>query len=519
LWMGLSLAVALAVLISIGVVPIHLFSDPGPAWQSIRDILLPEYLENSALLGGMSFVLAILFGVSAAWLVSAYRFPGVRFFSVALFLPLAIPVYIMAYNYADIFGYGGLFETFQTGWLGIDQPRRPDVKNPMVLALLYALALFPYVFIPCRMIFSGRLVSYMEAGRSLKMTEASIFRKIMLPLAWPAAAAGGFLVLMEVWNDYGAAKYFGVNTLTTGIFHAWWLRADLISAVRLAAIMVFAVFALMWLEKRIRSSRQLTERSTGRTPERVRIPRWVSWLAFLWCGLLFFAGFGLVALNLVIRSVGVFHRTDWPNMGWAALNGSALALVGAMLIGCLALLVVFNHHLHRNVMSNMLMRWISVGYALPGAVLAVGVLVIGSWLGFKVFAVGTMALLIYAVVVRFFAVGVQQWVPAFERIPRSRDEAAISLGKSPGFTLFRLHLPLMVRHAAGVFILIFIDLLKELPLTLILKPFDFHTLATRTYELAENEMLARASVPALIIVLCGLIPLVFTSYLLKTRSK
>lgn len=520
-WLLTALLISAVVLLPVALVLVRLFATEGPAWAGLRDNVLSDYIANTTMVGLAGFTLALVFGISGAWLVSIYRFPFSGFLGRALYLPLAIPTYIVAYSYADIFGYGGWFEQLQVWLSGTDNPWRPDVKNAYMLSLLYALVLFPYVFIPCKMVFGSRLASYYEAAISLGMKPWQVFFKIMLPLARPAAMGGGFLVLMEILNDYGAAKYFGITTLTTGIFGAWFAKGDLSTAVRFAAMLVFGVLLLISLERQMRGHAAFHEKNTGRSVTPVHLSGPSGLWAFLWCALLFFFGFGMVAAQLIGRAWSAAERFPWSGFGTAALHSFALAGIGALLIVVLSGLVTYTVRIHPGRFTQWIQRSAAVGYVLPGAVIAVGVLALSTGLDASLRALnpnsllftGSLGILMLAYVSRFFAVGLKQLEPAFERIPRSRDEAGRALGKSPGYILTRLHLPLMPRHLAAVGILVFIDLLKELPLTLILRPFNFHTLATRTFAFADNEMLHLASVPALFIVGCGMLPLLLSSAL------
>jgi len=524
-WFLAALLIAGVVLLPVALVLLHLMDPEGPAWAGLRDTVLADYVTNTVTVGLGGFALSLVFGISSAWLVSVYRFPLSRFFGHALYLPLAIPTYIVAYAYSDVFGYGGPFEAVQGLFMAPDSIWRPDIKNPFALTVLYALVLFPYVFIPCKMVFGSRLGSYYEAAMSLGMKPARVFFSVMLPLARPAAVGGGFLVLMEILNDFGGAKYFGVTTLTTGIFGAWFSKGDLGTAVRFAAMLVFGVLLLIWLERKMRGRAAYTEKNTGTPITPTRLVGAARWLAFGWCALLFFFGFALVAGRLLFQTIWVRDKFPWAKLADSTWNSFAMAGLGAMLIVTLALLMAYNGRLHHSRATLWIERTSSIGYVLPGAVIAVGVLALSTGLDAMLRAsgwqaallTGSLGILMLAYVSRFFAVGLKQLEPAFEKIPRSRDEAGLALGKSPGFILTRLHLPLMPRHLIAVGILVFIDLLKELPLTLILRPFNYHTLATQTFAFADNEMLRLAAVPALCIVLCGMLPLLLSSALLSKK--
>jgi iron(III) transport system permease protein len=500
-----------------------LLAPASETWQHVASTVLSDYIINSVRLVVGAGALALFIGVSTAWLVAAYEFPGRRFFEWALILPLAVPAYIAAYTYAGMFDVTGPLQRLVRAAVPslADEFLYLDVMNIGMVTLIFGFVLFPYVYLVARASFGRQSASLLEASRTLGHGPIATFRRVALPLARPALAAGVGLVAMEVLNDYGAVKYYGVSTFTTGIFRSWFGLGDLSSAIRLSAMLMVFVFALLALE---RSQRGRAAFAGGRASERplprTRLAGRHALLAFSLCLVPFLFGFAIPVAQLgywasaTAASVidGAFLRL--------VLNTFLLAGAAAALCVTVALLLTYASRLNPRPWLRRLSRVTVLGYSMPGAVVAVGVLVPFAWFDHRVDGVmratvgiptglllsGTFIALIFAYAVRFMAVAFLPVESGFTRICGRVDDAARSLGASPSCALRKVSLPLLRGTLLGAVILVFVDVLKELPLTLILRPFNFDTLATRAYQLATDELLAVSANYALVIILAGVIP-------------
>lgn len=520
LWSLLSLGVVLLIALPLLSLLSQLWQGPGSSWGHLTEHLLPRYLGNSlALLLGTG-ALSLLWGVSTAWWVSRYEFPGRRSLEWLLILPLSIPSYIMAYAYHGFFDYGGPMGQ----WLG--QPTwRLDMMHLPGLIWVLSLALFPYVYVSARAFFLHQSFSLLEASRSLGYTERRSFFKLLLPLSRPALVAGLFLVFMEVLNDYGAARYYGVQTFTTGIFRAWYALEEPQTAIYLSALLLALVFAIMAAERWWRRRRRyhLSASAPKRGGRRLR-PRG----AYRY-GLSF-----VVAIPVLLGfALPLFQLLWWarlrPDRLWSedfwSLGGQSfgLAALSASLLVILALALLLGTRYSRLAWVHSASRLAVLGYAIPGAIIAIGVMVpslaldrwLGAWWGRSDFIWhGSIGILIYAYLVRFLAVSYQPLEASLSKIGRQLSDSSQILGASPWRTFRKIEFPLLRSALASAFVLVFIDLLKELPLSLILKPHNVSTLAVKAYEHASNEMLSLAAWPALAIVISAVPPVILLNRLI-----
>ena len=525
------LAVAIAVLIAVPIlsVAVNLFvGGTSDTWKHLAATVLPSYIANTLWLCAGVAVGVIVVGVASAWVVSTHEFPGRRIFEWAVVLPLAVPAYVMAYTYTDLLQFVGpvqswLRSTF--GWRAGDY-WFPDVRTLGGAILMFVFVLYPYVYLLTRAAFLARTTGMLEAGRTLGLGPWASFFRIALPLARPALAAGTSLALMETLADYGAVSYFGVPTFTTGIYRAWFGLGDRTAAAQLAAALLGAVALVLFLE-RLSRGRARFHNTTGRNrPVAGRtLKGYKAVAASLVCLLPLTIGFVIpagVLLNFAITEGDAQFGHRFIQL---AQNSFVLAALTAFAAVVLALALGYAARTTRHALPRLVNRTVGLGYALPGSVIAVGVLipvthldnvlasVIAALTGQQpgLLLTGGIAALIYAYLVRFLTVSLQSVEAGLVKVTTSIDDAARSLGCGGRETIWRVHLPLLRGSLLTAGLLVFVDVMKELPATLVMRPFNFDTLATQAYTLASDERLAEASTSALAIVVVGILPLIVIS--------
>lgn len=532
---ALSLAIAALLALPILWVASSVLQPAGDAWRHIAATVLPLYVANTGLLLVLVAGGVISIGVVSAWLVASYRFPGVRLLEWALVLPLAMPAYVMAYAYTDWLQFTGPVQSALralTGW----QAREywfPEIRSIGGAAVVLSLALYPYVYLIARTAFRELPRSALEAGRLAGHPAWRNFLRVALPLARPAIAAGTALALMETLADFGTVSYFALEVFTTGIFKAWLSMGDSVAAAQLSSGLLAFVLLVLALERATRGRAAYHGGAAKPVPPQpLRGAR--AALACAACGMPVLFGFLLPAAILLRLALGD------PQARWGArlagLVGNSFAISGVTAVAAVALAVTMAYaaRLSKSRLAAAANRFAALGYAMPGAVIAIGVLVplarLDNWLaglieeatGAKtgLLLTGTIAALVYACLVRFLAVALQTTEAGLARITPSMEDAARSLGAAPAAALARVHAPLLAPSLATAALLVFVDVLKELPATFALRPFDFDTLAVEAYHLAMDERLAEAAVPSLVIVAVGLAPLIALSrrYFQPTRS-
>jgi iron(III) transport system permease protein len=502
--------------------------DEQGVWRHLADTVLADYALNSLALALGAGLGALLLGTGCAWLVSRYQFPGKATLEWALLLPLAIPTYVIAYVYTDALQFSG---AVQTALRGLFAWQRGDywffeIRSLPGLVAVFSLVFYPYVYVLVREAFRDRPASIEEVSRSLGLTRTQALWRVLLPMARPAMVAGVALVMMESLAEFGAVSYFGVNTLTTGIYNAWYNFGNPAAAAQLALGLVGLVMLALLLEKSSRGRARFHSQS-GRQPKPQALTGWRGLLALSLCALPLLGGFMLPAAWLLVLALGEAGTLlDARYLGFAG-NSVMLAIVASALTLVVALLLGYATRVHHMRWLHGLKRFALMGYAVPGTVLAVGVLIpltaldhaLITWVK-NVFGVstglvltGTMFALLFAYLVRFLAVAVHAVDGSLERIRPSLDDAAQGMGLSRWQVLRRVHLPLLKGGMLSAVLLVFVEVMKELPATLVLRPFNLDTLATQVFVLASDERLAEAAVPSLMIVAVGLLPV-----LLLTRA-
>ena len=533
-WTLAALAIALLAGLPVAAIVWEAAAGDTGALRGLAETVLPTYIANTALLMLLAGTIAGVTGTGCAWLIAATRFPGRGVLGWALVLPLALPAYLAAYIYADMLDFAGPVQSAlrdATGWRSGNY-WFPDIRSLGGGAFVLGFVLYPYVYLLARTAFAAQSHSQFRAARSLGAGPARAFRRVALPAARPAIAGGLALVLMEVLADFGVADYFAIPTFSTGIFRSWLAMGDKAAALKLAAVMLLFVVALVAWEAHTRRGRSdsrdgLAARSTDEPL--VKLTATGKALAFAACLVPVLIGFVLPGGYLVAMAMSDTARGaagDLPTY----LGGSLrLGLAAAGLCLLAALLLAFARARSASRVTASAIRLATLGYALPGALLAVGLLApLGAldvtltrfardslgWSG-GLLLTGTSAILVYALSVRFLTVAYNAVSGGLSRIPPGLDAAARSLGAGPSRVLARIYAPLLAPSLAGAAALVFIDTLRELPATLILRPFNLETLATRTYRLAGDERLVEAAIPALILLGAGLLPVLVLNRLGK----
>ncbi len=500
----------------------------GDVWSHLFETVLASYVLNSlTLVVGVGFLVLSL-GIIPAWLITMYRFPGSKLLGWALLLPMAIPAYIIAYTYTGLLDVAGplqmiLRDTFdwQYGeyWF-------PEVRSLGGAIVMLSLVLYPYVYLLSRAAFIEQSLCVLEVSRTLGCGPFRSFLKVAIPLARPAIIAGLSLVMMETLADYGTVQYFGVATFTTGIFRTWFGLGSSVAAAQLAAVLLMFIMLAVLLEAWSRRQARY-HHTSGRYSKLVQSPirGWPMLLATVACLLPVVFGFIIPAVQLLVWSLQTW--TDVVDRDFFTLIRHSVELAGIASATALilALFIAYGKRLLPSTLTRFTVRFLGMGYAVPGTVIAVGVLIPFAWLDNSIDAwmrehldistglllSGSLFALVFAYLVRFLPVSLNTIDAGLAKIRPSMDEAGRSMGLGAGTLLRKVHIPMLRGSILTAMLLVFVDVLKELPATLILRPFNFNTLAIQTYELANEERLADAANPALAIVLVGIIPVIILS--------
>ena len=495
--------------------------------QMLQTVLL-DYAWTSLLLCVCVALGVGVVGIATASAVTLFNFPGRRVFEWALLLPLAMPAYVMAYAYTDFLQYSGPLQNALRSTFGWQGRLLPDVRSLGGAVLVFTAALYPYVYLLARTALSERAAHLMEAARLLGAPLGRRIRTVALPLARPAVAAGVALALMETLADFGVSSYFGIQTFTAGIYKAWLSMDNHIAAAQLATLLLLVVAVLLRMEysaqKRMRfaASRGARAGLADAVPVNLRGGRAV--LAWVVCATPIALGFGFPVLFMLRPLVLGWDNLLWDKfIGWT-LSSVYLASFSAVLATALALALSFAVRRNPSAMTRSAVQLASLGYAVPGAVIVVGLLLPVGWLqsvapqtGVGNWVTATVLGIVWAYMVRFSAVALQTLQSGYSRIPQSFDDSARVLGSSGAGLLARVHWPLLKKSIAVAGLLVFVDVMKELPATLVLRPFNSDTLAVVTYQLARDERLGEAALPALVLVLVGLLPVALLSRTLRSR--
>ncbi len=521
-WQAAALAVAALVLLPVLALGLFALRGSPGLWAHLVSNVLPVAARQTViLLVGVGAIVATL-GTVTAWLVAACDFPGRRFFGWALLLPLAVPTYIVAYAYLDLLHPVGPVQGAIRGWLGYSSPREfrlPDIRSMPGCILLLGLVLYPYVYLPVRALFAMQAGNLLDAGRSLGAGPVAGFLRVALPLARPAVAIGTALALMEAMNDIGAAEFLGVRTLTVSVYSTWINRSDLPGAAQIALAMLAITMALVMLERR---GRRRQRYAAGAQPlRRTRLGGWRAWGATLVCALPVALGFAAPAWYLVGAAWARYRFAGLsPRIIEEAGNTALFAALATLVALVLGLVVTGAARMRPGRLTRSMARLSTLGYAVPGTILAIGLLPVIALADRQIAAVsqallgagpgllllGSGAALVYAYVARFLAIATGGIEAGLSRVPASLDHAARTLGRSPGQVFRQVHVPISRPALAASGLLIFVDCVKELPATLLLRPLNFETLSTHLYGEAARGTYEDAAIAALIIVVIGILP-------------
>jgi len=508
--------------------------------QHLATTVIPRAALESALLVALVAVGVIVLGSTSAWLVAAYDFPGRRIFEWALLVPLAMPAYIVAYAYTDFLQFAGPVQS----WLRASSDWQrgdywfPEIRSVPGAAFVFTVTLYPYVYLLARTAFLARTASMADAARSLGLSPLRSWLHVNLPMARPAVAAGAALALMETVADYGAASYFGLQTFTTAIYRAWFSLGDRIAASQLASVLLAVVLVLMACELRARGrARFVSAPNSARPARRIVLGAGRGVAALIACCLPLAAGFVVPMAILIALAAPAVHDLDVGRyLQWllhSVLLGGGAALVAVAVAAALAYAVRLTSRGVPARAVELAARLMNLGYAVPGIVIAVGILLplaafdnaLDAWMkahfgiGTGLLFTGSVAALLYAYLVRYFAVAFQPIEAGLARITPAMDASARSLGASPREVFCRVHLPLLAPSLFAAALLVFVDVMKELPATLVLRPFNFDTLAVIAYQFAADERLGEAAIPSLTIVAVGVLPVILLSRAIAGSSQ
>ncbi len=514
LWYILTAVLIILLLIPNLNILINVFSPGGENWEHVKKYLIYDYFNNTLVLILFAGFLSALLGSVLAWLIAAYDFPGRDFLSWGLILPLAIPPYIGAYVYVGMFNYTGTIQVFFRNTLGVNiAPYIFDFMNLNGAVFIYTIFLFPYVYLMTKAFLAKQSASLLESSRILGKSDWEIFIKVIFPLSRGAVVAGSSLVMMEVLNDYGVVKYFGISTFTTAIFKTWFGMGDLATSVRLALSAMFIIFVVLFFEKILRGGRKYSYSSTKIKPIKKRKLKGISkYLAVFLTYSTFCLGFLLPAVQLIYWSI-LSKGGEIKEVLYHALTSLMTGASAAALILIAAVIIAGTARMSSQMVGNLLGRITVLGYSIPGAVVAVGVLLFMLQLDrlfteFNTLGIfnidislsSTLFMLFFAYSIRFMGIAFNSVNSGFEKIGDSYFEAARSLGKNVTQAFIKVDLPMLKPSLLSGFLLVFIEVMKELPLTLILRPFNFNTLASKAFEYASDEMIYRAADFSLILI-------------------
>ncbi|WP_083202498.1 ABC transporter permease [Stappia indica] len=524
LWLVAGLLVAALTLLPIGALLVLAAQPTGDVWSHLIGTVLPRSLQTTFLLLLGVGLITFVVGTGTAWLVTMCRFPGRALFDWALLLPLAVPTYIIAYTYVEILTFTGPVQSLVREIFGFRTSREywfPEIRSLGGAIFVMGFVLYPYVYLTTRASLLLQSASTLDVSRTLGAGPMRLFFRVALPLARPAIVVGISLALMECLNDIGAVTFFGVHTLSFSVYDTWVHRSSLAGAAQIACAMLALVFALLWMERRARKGQRFhTPSANYKTLPSYRLSGPRAWLATAACALPILIGFVFPAALLADYASRRLDDLFDPRLLSAMQNTLVLSVSAAVLTVVIGVVLTYAHRVQASRTTQLFGRIASIGYAIPGTVLAVGILIplanfdnfidgiARSTFGFStgLLLIGSGTALVYAYMVRFLAVSYGQIEGGFGKVTPHLDMAARTLGRSSGRILFQVHLPILRPVLLTALLLAFVDCMKELPATILLRPFNFETLATTVYNAASREAFGEGALPALLIVLVGLVP-------------
>ena len=514
-WTVVSLLVGLFIFFPIGEILLSINSQSSN-WSHLKETVLLTYFLNSFILVFGTAFISLIFGVSSAWLISNYQFKYGKILEWALVLPLAIPTYIAAYAYFDILELFNPLLVWIRNSINIEAMQLlNDSLVYFVTILVMSSVLYPYIYLLARSAFLKQGKQLRDAAKTLGYNEKSVFWKIALPIARPAIIAGVSLVVMETLNDYGAVKHFGIPTFTSGIFRTWLGMGDLVGALQLSAVLIFFIFLLLALEKQARSRSKYHDSLHSKpTSKKIILNKNKSTAAIACCLTPLILGFVIPLFRLISWAWISRDKASALVSIEMISNSLGLSIISSISIVLIALLLVFTSRYFNSYVINFSNRLATLGYSIPGAVIAIGILLFTAQINIVTNFVltGSLVLLIFAYIVRYLAVACQPINAGIETNCDSLNSASKSLGSSAYTSLRLVNIPLIKNTLIAAGLLVFIDIIKELPLTLILRPFNFETLSTATFDLSSQAQIIEASLPALCMIAVVLVPLVYLNY-------
>ncbi len=524
-WLGYALILLFIITLPINTILMEVFEASNDNWKHIKETVLQDYIINSLILIlGVSFG-SLLLGIPTAWLTAVCSFPFKRTIELLLILPMAMPAYIIAYTYTGIFDFAGPVQSNIRKFMGWNYGDYffPEVRSIGGAIIMFSLVLYPYVYLLARTSFLNQSANVIEISRLLNTGPWKSFLKVAFPLARPAILVGLSLVLMETLADYGTVSYFGVTVFTTGIFKTWFGLGDYSTAAKMAGILLIFIFALIVAERHSRKRNKYYNLIDSKTRfSEYKLKNRDMFIVFLTCSFPIVFGFLIPMMQLLI-----WAYTAWKNVmndGFISLiyNSVLLASVASIISLLIAFSINYCQRIIPTFIMNLIVRLISTGYALPGTIIAIGIITplafldhkidefLGAYLSmsFGLIFSGSLFAIQFAYLVRFLSISVNTIESGLEKIRPNMDKASQILGITSERTFIHIHLPILKVSILTSILLVFVDVIKELPATLILRPFDFNTLAVKAYELASDERLIDASIPSVIIVFVGLLPLI-----------
>lgn len=528
-WWMISLVGAVVILLPILFVFSSIFQEPNENWLHIRQYLLTNYVTNTVILVVLTGILTAFLGVTLAWLIAAYDFPLKRFFRWGLMLPLSIPTFIAAYTYRTMLGYTGVVQTTLRNHFNHQvNSELLTISGISGAVFIFTLFLFPYVYMITRAFLESQSTSYIENARLLGRKPLAVFFKVVLPLSRPAIVGGIVLVIYEVLGDYGVTSYFGIHTISTAIFQTWFGMYDVDSAMRLAAWLMVIIVGMFFIERLLRQRRRYHLSNKSRPLVPVKLTGIAGTAAFMYCGVVFLLGFLIPFIQLIAWAKMTFHEV-WDSSFFTLFYQTVYVAVISTLIILIFSVIVANVCRSHTSFSFILSKCVTLGYSIPGPIIAIGVLAmfisLDKWLAPLYSAMGlgkaplilsmSLIMLIVGYFIRYMATGFNAIEVGFEKTGTKYMEASRMLGLGVTKTFFKVDLPLIKGSLISGFILTFVEICKELPLALLLRPFNFETLATKTYQYANDEQIYEASISSLLIIAISIISIIIVQMIGK----
>lgn len=533
-WGFLSFISVLLVILPCMYILFHIFDKPNGNWYHIKAFLLKDYIINTIKIVIATGFFTMIIGTTLAWLIAAYDFPCKRIFKWALILPLTIPTYIAAYTYNGIFNYTGVVQIFLRNVMKMNlDPKYFDIMSIKGVVFIFTIFLFPYVYMITRSFLEKQSAALIENARLLERGGSDIFIHVILPISRGAIVGGTSLVLLEALNDFGVVSYFGVQTFSTAIFKTWFSLGDTSTAVKLASMLMVTVFIVLITEKWLRGRKKYsytTAKVREIVPVKLKGVKAVG--ALLYCFSILSMGFIIPLLQLSHWSILTYKKIlNFKFVGFM-FNSIWLSIIVAVLIIVMSVVIANFCRINSHWISKVFSKISIMGYSIPGAVIAIGVILLMVSVDRKMVGIykaidsssktlvlsTSVFMLVFAYTIRFLAIGYQAIESGFDKIGMKFSEASRTLGYGVTKTFFKVDLPMMKPALISGFALVFVEIVKELPLTLILRPFNFNTLATKTYEYANDEMIHEASIPSLIIILVS-IASIYLLYRIENKER